>query len=236
MMDAYTSGDPYLAFAKQAGAVPSDATKQSHPNEREQFKACVLAVQYGMGAESLARRIGRPLAVARELLRLHRKTYPVFWKWSDTSLDFAMLHSELWTTFGWKVHIGADTNPRFLRNFLMQANGAEMLRLACCIATERGIQVCAPVHDALLIEAPLQEIDDAVTVTQAAMVRASSEVLDGFPLRSDAQIVRYPERYMDERGRVMWETIEGILQELESDHLFTSEQPLFHSEQVPVHQ
>ena len=31
MMDAYASGDPYLAFAKQAGAVPADATKQSHP-------------------------------------------------------------------------------------------------------------------------------------------------------------------------------------------------------------
>ena len=36
----------------------------------------------------------------------------------------------------------------------MQANGAEMLRLACCLATERGIEVCAPVHDAVLICAP----------------------------------------------------------------------------------
>ena len=26
MMDAYRSGDPYLAFAKQAGAAPADAT------------------------------------------------------------------------------------------------------------------------------------------------------------------------------------------------------------------
>ena len=52
MMEAYTSGDPYLEFAKQAGAVPSDATKESHRNEREQFKACVLAVQYGVGEAS----------------------------------------------------------------------------------------------------------------------------------------------------------------------------------------
>ena len=41
------SGDPYLTFAKQAGAVPLDATKASHPKEREQYKACVLATQYG---------------------------------------------------------------------------------------------------------------------------------------------------------------------------------------------
>ena len=35
MQVAYRSGDPYLAFAKQAGAVPADATKATHKNERE---------------------------------------------------------------------------------------------------------------------------------------------------------------------------------------------------------
>ena len=58
---------------------------------------------------------------------------------------------DLHTVFGWHVHVGEQSNPRSLRNFPMQANGAEMLRLACCFATERGIEVCAPVHDAVLI-------------------------------------------------------------------------------------
>ena len=52
MMEAYQSGDPYLAFAKQAGAVPADATKETHPQEREKYKVCALAVQYGMGEKS----------------------------------------------------------------------------------------------------------------------------------------------------------------------------------------
>ena len=60
MQAAYRSGDPYLAFAKQAGAVPSDATKASHKETRELFKQCVLGVQYGMEAEALAARIGQP--------------------------------------------------------------------------------------------------------------------------------------------------------------------------------
>ena len=47
MMQAYRSGDPYLAFAKQAGAVPSDVTKDSHPIERNRFKVCALAVPGG---------------------------------------------------------------------------------------------------------------------------------------------------------------------------------------------
>ena len=54
MQAAYLSGDPYLAFAKQAGAVPADATKATHGPTRELFKQCVLAVQYGMEADSLA--------------------------------------------------------------------------------------------------------------------------------------------------------------------------------------
>ena len=56
MQKAYSSGDPYLEFAKQAGAAPADATKDSHGAVRERFKACVLAVQYGMGAEALGRK------------------------------------------------------------------------------------------------------------------------------------------------------------------------------------
>jgi DNA polymerase-1 len=58
MQAAYRSGDPYLSFAKQAGAVPEDATKATHGAQRELFKQCVLAVQYGMEADGLALRIG----------------------------------------------------------------------------------------------------------------------------------------------------------------------------------
>jgi DNA polymerase I len=155
MLEAYFSGDPYLAFAKQAGAVPEDATKASHKKERNQFKACVLAVQYGMGEEALASRIGQPAIVARHLLDLHRQTYCQFWRWSDNVVDHAMLHGSLQTVFGWTVRVGSEGNVRALRNFPMQAHGCEMLRLACCLATERGIEVCAPVHDAVLVCAPL---------------------------------------------------------------------------------
>lgn len=211
MQDAYRSGDPYLAFAKQAGAVPADATKSSHPRQREQFKACVLAVQYGMGAESLALRIGQPVSRARELLALHRQTYRRFWTWSDSALDYAILHSRLWTTFGWTLHVTANANHRSIQNFPMQANGAELLRLACCLATEEGIRVCAPVHDALLIEAPLERLDAQVSRTQAAMAEASRVVLDGFLLTTDATLVRHPDRYMDERGRLMWAQVWRII-------------------------
>ena len=38
MIEAYETGDPYLTFAKQAGAVPPDATKKSHPKRTRAFQ------------------------------------------------------------------------------------------------------------------------------------------------------------------------------------------------------
>jgi DNA polymerase-1 len=64
----------------KSGAAPTCATKGTHKEVRDQFKSTVLAVQYGMGADSLAARIGQPPIRARELLRLHRETYRVFWR------------------------------------------------------------------------------------------------------------------------------------------------------------
>jgi hypothetical protein len=213
MKDAYLSDDPYLTFAKQAGAAPPDATKATHKAVRDQFKSTVLAVQYGMGADSLAQRIGQPPICARELLRLHRETYRVFWDWSDRVVAHAMLTLRLHTVFGWHVRVPAIANERSLRNFPMQANGAEMLRLACCLATERSIEVCAPVHDAVLICAPLDRIDDDVERMQDAMREASRIVLDGFELGTDAKVVRYPDRYMDERGSTMWDRVMKLIKE-----------------------
>ncbi len=214
MTAAYKSGDPYIAFARQAGAIPPDGTKETHGAIREQFKQCVLAVQYGMGAKSFASRIGQSESQARYLLRLHRETYPKFWRWSDAALDLAMLQGALWTVLGWTIHIGENPNPRSLRNFPMQANGAEMLRLACCLATEDGIRVCAPIHDAILIEAPLAELNDVVKQAGAAMAKASEMVLGGFRLRTEAKLIRFPDRYEDGRGLRMWQTICEIIQKI----------------------
>jgi hypothetical protein len=211
MMEAYSSGDPYLAFGKQAGRIPPEGTKRTHAAERELFKLCALGVQYGMEAESLARRIARPTPYARDLLRLHRATYPTFWRWSDGAESHAMALNWLSTVFGWTIRVGPDANPRSLRNFPCQANGAEMLRLACCLATEGGVNVVAPVHDALMVEGPADEIDEIVAWTQEAMAEASEIVLDGFQLRSDAKIVRWPDRYMDGRGREFWGRVMEVL-------------------------
>jgi len=148
-------------------------------------------------------------------LRLHRQTYPKFWKWSESAVDYAMVYGSLSTVFGWNLHIGSDANPRSLANFPCQANGAEMLRLACCLMVERGVGLCAPVHDAVLIEGPTDTIEQTVAAAQTAMREASAIVLGGFELDTDAEVISHPQRYMDERGTEMWRLVLGILEDLD---------------------
>ncbi len=162
MIGAYETGDPYLWLAQWSGHAPTDATKQSHGPIRESFKQVYLAANYGMGSRSLGQILGITEPQAQQLLQKHREAFPVFWRWTQACLDTAMLENRLWTAFGWQIQVTRDSQPRSLRNFPVQGNGAEMLRLACCLATERGIQVCAPVHDALLVEGPVESIDAVV--------------------------------------------------------------------------
>ena len=211
LLEAYRSGDIYLAFAKQAGLAPAAATKATHGELRDRCKAVVLGTLYGMGPEGLARRIGRPPCEARELLRLHRASYPRFWRWSDDTVASAVLTGRTETVFGWRLHVGAEFNARSLMNFPMQANGAETMRLAASLATEHEVAVCAPVHDAFLIEAPAEAIEGAVEGLQGCMREASRVVLGGLELGSDAVVVRWPGRYRDKRGAVMWETVTGLV-------------------------
>ena len=211
MLAAYLSGDPFLEFAKQAGAVPPDATKKTHRPQRDLYKQCALSVLYGVGPEGLAGRIGQPVIVGRDLMRAHRETYRRYWQWSDAVVDHAVLTGSLSTVFGWPIHVSANFNPRSLRNFPMQANGAEILRLAACFATEQGIEVCALIHDAVLICAPLDRLAEDVERMRACWAKASRVVLDGFELRTEATLVRHPHRYQDPRGTLMWDRVMRLI-------------------------
>jgi DNA polymerase-1 len=70
-----------------------------------------------------------------------------------------------------------------------------------------------PVHDAVLIHAPISELDHAVAVTQQCMQQASETVWGGFALRSEAPCFAYPDHYQDVRGVEMWRTVWELIGE-----------------------
>jgi DNA polymerase I len=95
-----------------------------------------------------------------------------------------------------------------------------MMQTAACLAVERGIQVCAPVHDAFLICAPVERMEADVAAMQAAMAEASQAILGGFKLGSAAEIIAcHPDRYMDKRNgsRDTWNRIWAMVADAERE-------------------
>ena len=133
--------------------MPENATKHTHPEIRGIFKRLTLATGYGAGAESLAQWINASVGEAENLLRFHRRTFKQFWDWQDSEVSYALLVNKITTNYGWeqKFNNEDDVNIKAVQNYHMQAHGAHILKWAMMLLGCRG-DVCAPVHDAVLIE------------------------------------------------------------------------------------
>jgi hypothetical protein len=175
-----------------------------------------------MGEQTLALRIGKPVAYARDLLRAHRLTYRKFWGWSDAAVNLALFRGRLWTRFGWRTWTrhrkptatdSGDPNIRSLSNFPCQGNAADMLRLAASFVCDAGVMLDATIHDAVLVEADAGDIDVAVDQARRAMDRASELVLYGFRLRTDFEVIHWPDRYRDDRGAAFFDELMHKLEE-----------------------
>jgi DNA polymerase I len=219
MLDMYRTGDPYLSFAKRVGAVPNTATKTSHTSVRDKYKVMMLSTQYEISAETLAGRLSVSTFEAHEMLSQHREQFAQYWAWSDDWLQHAFQTGVMRTAFGWTCRTGIlEFNERSIRNWPIQATSADILRIACILAARHGFKIIAPVHDAVLIEAPIERIDIDVARIQEIMRRASriglNATADGtHELRTDATIILYPDRYSDKRGAAMWEHVLELLAE-----------------------
>lgn len=217
MKRAYDSGDPYLAFAKLSGAVPPEATKETHSVTRDLFKQCVLGVQYGMGSESLAFRIGRPAPYAGELLKHHKRVFKTFWAWKEQVLNSALLAKRVQNSLGWGLSLfGQDKKEiRTLQNFPIQSMGAEVLHAACIRLMEARVKILAPVHDAVLIEVDEVNAEEDIKKAQEIMEQASEFILgEGNRIRTEAKVIYHPDRYSDKRGVETWGRIMKILNEI----------------------
>jgi hypothetical protein len=222
MIEFYQKGDPYLSFAKLVGTVPKQATKRTHGPLRDQYKTGLLAAQYGIREATLAGRLGISNFAAHEMLGQHREIFAVYWQWVDDWLQHALNTGVMWTPFNWQCRTGiTEFNERSIGNFPIQASSADMLRIVIIWADRLGLRLLAPVHDALLIEAPIDRIEADVALLREIMRRASHVVLnptaDGtLELRSDVKIIRYPDRYTDPRGDAIWAHVMELLIEYEN--------------------
>jgi hypothetical protein len=214
LMNAYRSGDVYHGFARSFGMTTEPNRKiwkANNPEMRDRMKRLTLAINYGMGVLSLAKGLDRHPIIASGILRIHRENYPRSWQYREERVEAAFLDRHIKSKFGWALWLTHSPNERTLYNFPMQANGAEMLRLAVMRLCDAGLVPAMLVHDGILFEFDhLEQIDHAVEI----MLKAGRTVCDGFEIDVDVdQKLVGGERYMDKRplARKMWKTIMDTL-------------------------
>ena len=223
MIDAYASGDVYLAFAKAIGLVPVDATKKSHPYERDLCKTLILAISYDMSPMGLAARLTLQTkktwteGQATDLIERFYETYDCYKEWKDEIQDRYRSEGFLDLPDGW-VMWGDNRNARSVGNFPVQGHGATIMRNAVRRAQDDGMEVIYTLHDALYIQyrspnysAPLrlkthmadafQEVMGVYGRTVPIRLDAMAWSLDykDMPARSDG--VLYLPEYVDEKGQ-----------------------------------
>lgn len=81
--------------------------------------------------------------------------------------------------------------------FLCKRTVPRCCGLACCLATEAGVEVCAPVHDAVLICAPVDRLDADVERMQEAMREKTSALEAAHPPTSDLGLRDYRSPLVD---------------------------------------
>ena len=219
LLSAYESGDPYLKIAKATGAIPPEGTKETHGEIRDKYKVALLSMGYGAEPQTIAPRAGMTLADAKLFHKTHKLTYRKYWEWITKFIDLGLTEGMVYTKQGWRYQtaglIGVEGKPkstRTLLNWPMQSVGSEILRQSVIVLLENGIKVCAPVHDAVLIEATIDDIDQRVKDAQFIMEKVSERIC-GVRIRTDANTIKYPDTYKDKRGQVMWDMVWQILNE-----------------------
>ena len=218
LLEACESGDVYLGIAGQLGFLSESMSAQERKAVRNLFKTVVLGIQYGLGARSLAIRTGISLSEAGEILARLRARFRVFEDYARSVVERAGLLLEVSTPYGWIMQCPSGINPRTVRNFPIQSTGAEVLHVACILAERRGIEVVAPVHDAIMAEASIDQAEDVSAALDRCMRDASAIVLRGYELPTDVQLIgagQEHQRYYDDRGEAMWNTVTKLVNKLE---------------------
>jgi hypothetical protein len=213
----YASGaDSYMEFAAVTGAVAPgtrrDKTNRALEIVRAIHKTAKLAIQYGVGPSTLAEYLGVPEWKAGQTINAHKEGYGVYWQWVEDQAKLAEDRGFVETDFGWKEST-QHMSQRSILNFPQQAGCAELLRCACNLLVDAGwgYALAAPHHDALYMHCEAERAEECKDVVEQAFIQAGHMVmgLPEFPLRVHADITYYPNHYVDDEGKEIWDIVCG---------------------------
>lgn len=179
--------------------------------------------QFGMGAGKLAislrsstRDMGISVEQAKEYLALHARAYATYYKWKEQQAHLYFDRKlPMILPCGWYLAAGRRERDKLsVLNFPVQGRGSSIMRLALDKLLEAGIEVVAPVHDAFIFRAKIDELDRICEIAKRCMIEAADEVLGMKGMRvGDPEIVKHGEIWVTEKGERDYETYKWAFEE-----------------------
>ena len=195
LINNYQRGDIYLTTAQQIGLIKDEfASKETHKRERKIIKQLFLATGYGQGYKAIADNLGCSSFQAKDFLKKFKQLYSTYDRWIQGVMSAGAVHNRICTPYGWQRSIRGNLKwkdgkrvsiKNQLRNFPIQGTGSDILRRAMVDLLDSHIKVIGPVHDALIISAPIPDDKKIIEEVKEIMVHASQKVVGG-PIRVEA--------------------------------------------------
>ena len=182
LKQAFLEGqDIHAATASKVFHVP---LTEVTPDLRRHAKAINFGIVYGISQFGLARQIDVSPAEAKAYIDSYFEQMPEIKKYMDETISFAHKHGYVVTPFGRKCPVFGinDQNKRFAQNAEraainapIQGGAADIIKMAMRLVDENlkkanfQTKMLLQVHDELIFEAPLDEIDSVSKMIKDTM-------------------------------------------------------------------
>ncbi|MDZ4757595.1 MAG: DNA polymerase I [Bacteroidota bacterium] len=185
MKEAFRSGhDIHTATAARIYNIPMEEVTK---DQRRNAKSVNFGIVYGISPFGLANNLGIPRKEAAEIIENYFKTYPGVKDYMNTTIDFAKQNGFVETILGRRRYL-RDINSanavnrgfaeRNAINAPIQGSAADMIKIAMIklhkrLKTENlKTKMILQVHDELLFDVPLNEVEIAKKIITEEMSQA----------------------------------------------------------------
>lgn len=159
---------------------------------RKQFKTLTISYLYGIQNSGISKKWHVDLDKANQWRLELDKPFNQALSWMNANSRKAYCQGSI-SSMDWRMRITNSTKPLTVRNWPIQAAGADILRRSCLKLAGHNINVIGCLHDAVMIEIPLNTYAQTIKTAQKLMADASADVLSGFRLKTSIEAMYWPQ-------------------------------------------
>ena len=220
LMSDFATGDVYVNLGLRLGLINNSMPESEKRRIRNGvLKSLMLAILYGMGVQSISKRLSLSHRDATVILSNFQRTYPRLFDWLKrfvaASLERGWAENIIGFRAAFNVPVGFSRGhiARSCQNFPIQSSAAACFQLTGVYLDQFGSDIRLPMHDAYLINVPddPQAMADEHQRIASATTFANNQLFPGLAVKCDVHSLRCFAKDCNEKS------LEALLTSLEAN-------------------